>query len=250
MPSLDPPPSLLKITVHAPHGLAYVVYAVFVALYAIVGQRLYTTSGEPYATAMLELDRIEATNQLMTGLDERNLLSLQAGLTKAADLPTFNDTLFDDSKALLKSLRMGLDELTAAVETGEREKLAVALKGAIVLHTDGRPVVDRYHLRSAAKKLQSIANATKATLVEQGKETEAEAMESELAELYGEVKEALVLSRGKEAEEEPEEPPEKKLPSKWLPAFWACFCAFLLCEHGVPRTLERPDATRMQLDET
>ena len=136
MATLAPPPSLTKITVHAPGGLAYAVYVILALLYALVAQKLVNTSGEPYVTAMMQLDRIEATRQLRKGLEERSLLSLQAGLTKAADLQSFNGTLFDEGRGLLRSLRKRLDELTTAVEAGEPRPLAEALSNAIELAHD------------------------------------------------------------------------------------------------------------------
>ena len=225
---LETPPSLLKVTVHAKGGASYFAYAVFVLLSALVGQRLMTTIGEPYATAMQQLDRIEATNYLLKGVEKRNLLSLQTGLTKAAELPTFNETLFDEGRTLLRALRTRLDGLVAAVEKAEVRPLADALTTAIDVAADGRPIVDRYHLKTAAKKLQELEKNSSAALAEAGRSAEEGQLHGDLQGLYGRVKEAITLSRGGEKEELEEEPTEKKLPSQWLPSFWACFCAFLL----------------------
>lgn len=168
----------------------------FALLYALVGQRLVTTVGEPYTTAVLQLDRIDATYQLSKGIDERNLLSLQEGLTKAAELPKFNDTLFDEGKTLLRSLRMRLNALTAAVERGEPRPLADALSAAIeVSDADGRPFVDRYHLRSAAKKLQTLEE--KAVSAGNSNSESGVQLSADLEQLYGRVKEAISLSRGR-----------------------------------------------------
>ena len=230
MPSLDTPPELLRATVHAPRGLSYVVYAVLAVFYAVVGQKMVASIGEPYRTAVAQLDRIEATHQLVEGLEKRSLLQLQDGLTKAADIADFNATLFHDGRALLRALRKRMENLTAAVEAAEVGPLRAALERAIELHADGRPIIDRFHMKSAAKKLQElqkreldVAETAGAAAVAAHGEVAAE-----LSGLYGRVKEALELSRGADEIETVEEPAEKKLPSKHMPSFSACLYAFLL----------------------
>ena len=140
------------------------VYAVLAVLYAVVGRQMLASVGEPYATAMNQQLRIEATLMLSDGLETRNIIQLQGGLTKAAELPTFNETLFADGRSLLGGLRQRMEALTAAVEAAEPEALGQALERSIELHADGRPYVDRYHLRLAAKKLNAIVQALTLTL--------------------------------------------------------------------------------------
>jgi hypothetical protein len=158
---LDPShcPGISKIEALGKGGLSLGVYAVLAVLYAVVGRQMLATVGEPYQTAMNQQVRIEATLMLFDGLETRNIMQLQAGLTKAAELPTFNETLFADGRSLLGGLRQRMEALTAAVEAAEPEALGQALDRSIELHADGRPYVDRYHVRLAAKKLNAIVQA-------------------------------------------------------------------------------------------
>ena len=73
-------------------------------------------------------------------------------------------SLFADGRSLLGGLRQRMEALTAAVEAAEPEALGQALERSIELHADGRPYVDRYHLRLAAKKLNAIVQALTLTL--------------------------------------------------------------------------------------
>ena len=158
---LDPShcPGIARIEALGKGGLSLGVYAVLAVLYAVVGRQMLASVGEPYATAMNQQLRIEATLMLFDGLETRNIIQLQGGLTKAAELPTFNETLFADGRSLLGGLRQRMEALTAAVEAAEPEALGQALERSIELHADGRPYVDRYHLRLAAKKLNAIVQA-------------------------------------------------------------------------------------------
>ena len=99
---LDPShcPGISKIEALGKGGLSLGVYAVLAVLYAVVGRQMLATVGEPYQTAMNQQVRIEATLMLFDGLETRNIMQLQAGLTKAAELPTFNETLFADGRRL------------------------------------------------------------------------------------------------------------------------------------------------------
>ena len=163
---LDPShcPGIARIEALGKGGLSLGVYAVLAVLYAVVGRQMLASVGEPYATAMNQQLRIEATLMLSDGLETRNIIQLQGGLTKAAELPTFNETLFADGRSLLGGLRQRMEALTAAVEAAEPEALGQALERSIELHADGRPYVDRYHLRLAAKKLNAIVQALTLTL--------------------------------------------------------------------------------------
>ncbi len=154
MPRLSHPKGLVSVHVLAPRGISYVVYALLAALHAYTFRWTYTTIGEPHAVAVAQNERITATKALVEGYERRNLIKLQDGVTLAAEIPTFNETLVSDARALLRQLRQRMDSLTAAVQAGEVGPLSAALTQAIELHSDGRPFVDRYHLRTAAKKLQ------------------------------------------------------------------------------------------------
>ena len=44
----------------------------------------------------------------------------------------------------------------AAEAAGKIKPLAAALSAAVEAHTDGRPIVDRFHLRASAKALQEL----------------------------------------------------------------------------------------------
>lgn len=173
------------------------IYAILALLYALVGQQLFATVGQPYAIAVQQINRIEATNQILRGMEDRNLLSLQEGLTKAAELPKFNETLFEEGKKVLRVLRERLDALAAAVEQGEPRALAGALADAIEVLDDGRPIVDRYHLRSAAKKLQEVEKVSIVAFAETGRSADGEQLQADLVALYGRVKDAIALTSGR-----------------------------------------------------
>ena len=225
-------------------GASYGVYAVLAVLYALVGRQLIATVGEPYRTAMAQQDRIEASRLLIEGSDARNLISLQSGLTKAADIPTVNASLFDDSRALLRGLRPRMEALTAAFEVAKPDELATALGGAIELHSDGRPFVDRYHIRQAAKKLQQMvraqdkaaagaddgagAAAAAAASDASASKPEPGPAEAAVTPLFERVTAALELARGSEEEAVVEEEEERKLPHEWMPSFVACLLAFVV----------------------
>ena len=257
---LDPShcPGISKIEALGKGGLSLGVYAVLAVLYAVVGRQMLATVGEPYQTAMNQQVRIEATLMLFDGLETRNIMQLQAGLTKAAELPTFNETLFADGRSLLTGLRGRMEALTAAVEAAEPKALGQALDSSIELHADGRPYVDRYHLRLAAKKLNAIVQAQDAAAMTPKAKAaaaaaaEAAAAAAEAAEASGDeaaavapapvagpvelsflpvfqrVKAALQLGRGSDDEHEAEEQPERKLPSRYLPSFFTCFTFVLV----------------------
>ena len=247
-------PGISKIEALGKGGLSLGVYAVLAVLYAVVGRQMLATVGEPYQTAMNQQVRIEATLMLFDGLETRNIMQLQAGLTKAAELPTFNETLFADGRSLLGGLRQRMEALTAAVEAAEPEALGQALDRSIELHADGRPYVDRYHLRLAAKKLNAIVQAQDAAAATPKAKAKAEAaaeaaaaaaaasgnaaaaaaapepgpVEAGFLPLFERVKAALQLGRGSDDEYEAEEEPERKLPSKYLPSFFTCFTFVLV----------------------
>ena len=217
MPLLANPPSVHRVHVHAPRGISYLVFAVLAVAHALVGQWVFSTVGEPYRQTLMQNERIQATTSLIEGAETRNLLMLQSGLTRAAELPTFNETLFDDAKSLHQQLRKRLDTLKEAVSAGEAGPLADALETAIELHGDGRPIVDRHHLRAAAKRLQEVEKKAK------GKDGGS----SELEPLYARIKAAIELSRDTEETGDSRlEEEEKKLPSQYLPSFWACLALF------------------------
>lgn len=216
MPRLSHPPSLSAVFVHRKGGISYFVFAVLALLHAIVFRWLVSTVGEPYQQTVQQNERIQATAALAEGIDRRSLLSLQSGLTRAADLPTFNETLFEEGKDLHRKLRQRLDALTQAIDAEKPEAISAALSGAIELHTDGRPIVDQYHLRSAAKKLQlGIIENRLATLNLAG-----------ASAMLERVKAAIELSRDLDEASDRHEEDEKKLPSKYLPSFWASLALF------------------------
>ena len=228
MPRLShPPDTIAAVHVHAKTGISYGVFACYALLFAYIGQWMFATIGEPFKIATEQNERIVATNMLVTGADERNLLQLQTGLTRAAELSSFNDTLFEDSKSLHRGLRKRMDQLAAAVSVAEVEPLSKALEFAIELHSDGRPFVDRYHLRTAAKKLQDVARKDGDGGGGGGGGGGASA--SALEKLFGSVKSAIELSRGSEDGPPAEllDEDEKKLPSPYMPSFWACL-AFMV----------------------
>ena len=115
---LQHPPSLAEVHVLAPRGLSYVVLGFIALAHAYAGHWVLSTIGEPYRQTVEQNDRIQATAAIAEGVERRSLLSLQTGLTRASELATFNETLFDDAKALHRTLRKRLDALTAAVEAG------------------------------------------------------------------------------------------------------------------------------------
>ena len=78
-------------------------------------------------------------------------------------------------------------------------------------------MVDRYHLRSGAKKLQELEKKAQVARKPEGKNAAADQLGAELVETYALVKEAL-WSRGRDEMEPDDDEPEKKLPSTWLPA--------------------------------
>ena len=220
MPRLSHAPETINaVHIHAKTGISYGVFAVYAVLFAFISHWMWQTVGEPFRVATEQNDRITATNALLSGAEDRNLLQLQSGLTQAADIASFNETLFDSSKALHRNLRMRMDKLAVAVSKAEFAPLSEALTLAIELHDDGRPFVDRYHLRAAAKKLQEVATA------DEGKAAAVAGMpEAKLNALYVQIKSAIELSRG--SEDGPSkvgtDEDEKKLPSPYLPSFWAC----------------------------
>ena len=239
MPPLDASrcPGIASVKPLSRGGASYGVYAVLAVLYALVGRQLVATVGEPYRTAMAQRDKIEASRLLIDGADARNLIALQGGLTKAADIPTVNASLFDDSRVLLRGLRPRMEALTAAFEVAKPDELATALGGAIELHTDGRPFVDRYHIRQAAKKLLQMVRAQdNATAPAAAAATDAAAAakpepgpaEAAAAPLFERVTAALELARGSEEEAEVEAEEERKLPHAWMPSFVTCLLAFVV----------------------
>lgn len=225
MARLDPPPSLKKVTVHAKGGPAYLILSLFAVLYALAASRLLATAGEPYATAELDNKRIRAISYLQQGFEYRSRRDLQAGLLEAAELPTFNSTLFDECQALLRSLKLKVEALDKAKEAEEVSGLEEALLAAVELHTDGRPVVHS-HARSARDTLRTMEERERRRLVGEGREAEANELEKRLNVTYSRVAEALAMWT--EASEIENEIMETKLPSKWLPSFWVCAGTFLL----------------------
>ena len=227
MPRLTAPSSIKAVHLHAPVGAAYVVFAIIALLHAVVLQWMYSTVGMPYANAVEQNERIQATNSLHMGFSERNLLKLQSGLTRAADLDTFNETLFDDSKSLYRALSKRSDALAKASIGPATRPLAAALDAAIEPHTDGRPYVERKQLKGYLKKLGELSKPKMAAPDAAPEPVDEKEMlsESELSATVEKVKAAIELSRGSEDEVEEEED-EKKLPSKWLPSFWACLAFF------------------------
>ena len=246
MPRLSVPSSISAAHVHAPRGVSYVVFALFAVAHAFVIQWMWQTVGVPFRDASEQNERIQATNSLHLGMEQRNLIQLQSGLTRAAELPTFNDTLFDDAKSLHRLLRKSLESLDNAEAAGQLAPLALALDAAMAPHTDGRPIVDRFHLRTSAKALRELEKKREQQQPAGGKKAAQQQQaptESELAALYERVKAATSTAKGGAREddadgaadatgaaEEPEE--EKKLPSKYLPSFWACL-AFVGCAFGL-----------------
>ena len=227
MPRLTAPSSIKAVHLHAPVGAAYIVFAIIALLHAVVLQWMYSTVGMPYANAVEQNERIQATNSLHMGFSERNLLKLQSGLTRAADLDTFNETLFDDSKSLYRALSKRSEALAKASIGPATRPLAAALDAAIEPHTDGRPYVERKQLKGYLKKLGELSKPKMAAPDAAPEPVDEKEMlsESELSATVEKVKAAIELSRGSEDEVEEEED-EKKLPSKWLPSFWACLAFF------------------------
>jgi hypothetical protein len=220
MPRLATPPTISAVHVLSRHGISYIVFAVLAIAHAGVAQWMWQTVGEPFRAAELQNEQIQVTNALMQGTETRNLLQLQSGLSRAADLDSFNETLFDEAKALHRAMRTRMDALTLAVEKAQVAPLATALRAAIEPHTDGRPFIDRYHLRTAAKKLQAQAQAEAQAEMQAEAKAKAEVSEDDLSSLYAEVRGAIELSRGSENEAPKLEEEEKKLPSRWMPSFW------------------------------
>ena len=220
-PRLAHDSSLKAVSVHAPRGASYVVFALLALMCSLVGRWVVSTVGEPYRQTVEQNERIQATAAVVEGMDERNLLALQRGVERAAECKSFNETLLDEGEDLHRKLSRRINKLTEAVSAGDASALVVALEAAIELHSDGRPIVDRRHLRAAAKKLQEVEKAG-------AKEKAAAAVPEPavLESVYGRVKAAIDLSRDLEDSGERLEEEEKKLPSKWLPSFWAtCRCA-------------------------
>ena len=240
MPRLQHPPGLSAVHVHAPHGVSYVIFAVIAVAHALVAQWMWSTIGVPHQNAVDQNERIQATNALHSGVSERNLLRLQSGLTRASEIDTFNETLFDDAKLLHRTLRKRMDALSTAVEGGAAGTLATALEMAIEPHSDGRPIVDRHHLRTAAKKLHDLVKGVKevkmAPPVEKAKAAkgakstveESALDEPALTATLDKVKAAIERCRGSDTDLPAEalEEDEKKLPSQYLPSFWACLSFF------------------------
>ena len=76
MPRLKHPPEIAAVYVHARGGLSYGVFAVYALLFAYVGQWMWATVGEPFKNATEQNERIVATNMLLSGAEERNVLQL------------------------------------------------------------------------------------------------------------------------------------------------------------------------------
>lgn len=218
MPRLATPPTIQAAHVVSRHGISYIVFAVLAVAHAYCMQWMWQTVGEPFRTVQLQNEQIQVTKALQEGTETRNIVQLQSGLTRAAELAAFNETLFDESKTLHRAMRTRMEALAVAVEKGEVVPLAAALRAAIESHTDGLPFIDRYHLRTAAKKLQAQAQAEAEAAA--ASKAAAAVSEDELAALYAEVRGAIELSRGSENEASAVEEEEKKLPSKWMPSFW------------------------------
>ena len=199
MPSLATPPTLAAAHLHARVGISYLVFAVIAVLHALVAQWMWSTVGVPHRAAAEQNERIQATNELHTGLSERNLLRLQAGLTRAVEIDAFNDTLFDDAKLLHRGLRKRLDALQVAVEGGQAPPLMAALEAAIEPHSDGLPIVDRHHLRTAAKRLHELnKKATERAADAKGAASEGRLDAAAIDALLGRVRGAIDRSRGNE----------------------------------------------------
>ena len=212
MTRLSHPPSLAAVYVHAPRGAFVIVFAVLAVLHAVVGRWVLTTVGEPYRQTVEQNERLQATASIVDGIEDRNLLVLQSGLERAADIVTFNETLFDEGKALHRQLSTRINKLTAAAQAGDTGALVDALELAIEVHSgDGRPIVDRRTLRSAAKKLQELAKAAPQGDAAATAATSIVPEEAVLEGLYGRVKAAIDLSRDLGEAGERVEEDEKKL---------------------------------------
>ena len=149
MPTLATPTnSIAACHVHRKHGVSTAIFAAYGLVISFVAHWMWTTVGEPYRVAVEQNEHIQVTNMLLVGTEERNVLKLQTGLMRGSELATFNESLFDSSKALLRAVRKRKEQLDEAVAGNEAAALVAALDTAIDLHEDGRPFVDRAHLRA------------------------------------------------------------------------------------------------------
>ena len=79
MARLATPPSIRAVHVHGKTGISYLVFALFALAHAYVLQWMWQTVGEPFRVASEQNERITATNALLNGVEDRNLLQLQSG---------------------------------------------------------------------------------------------------------------------------------------------------------------------------
>jgi hypothetical protein len=110
------PPGVRHASAWREGGVARVVYALLALLYAALSHQLLSTVGEPYRTAVAQNARIEAIRLLSRGVRQREVLALQSGLTAAAEIDTFNQTLFQNARALLRDVRKRQEAITAAAD--------------------------------------------------------------------------------------------------------------------------------------
>ena len=105
------PASLARVTVHVPSPTKKMaVFAVLVALYGMVLPWVYSTVGQPYATALRELSAIEATNRngsaVKVKLDKAKSKAHKEVLEAGGVSVTTFDAIEDDEENAFASRRV------------------------------------------------------------------------------------------------------------------------------------------------
>ena len=227
MPRLShPPDTIAAVHVHAKTGISYGVFACYALLFAYIGQWMFATIGEPFKIATEQNERIVATNMLVTGADERNLLQLQTGLTRAAELSSFNDT---PSKIRSRCTVVCASAWTSWLRRSAWPKWSPCPRRSSLPSSCTRRAAVRRSIPPpySREKLQDVARKDGDGGGGGGGGGGASA--SALEKLFGSVKSAIELSRGSEDGPPAEllDEDEKKLPSPYMPSFWACL-AFMV----------------------
>jgi hypothetical protein len=240
MGRLAHPSSLRSATLHAPKGLSFAAYALLAALYALVGQQLYRTSGEPLATAIAHHARIDSATKLDSASERRDLLQLQAALTDCAELLSTDATFaasatagrLDISRQLLRAMRDVTAQLDAAADladSGEASLAVASLTAALdraaapfaaepAGFAEGLPpLLGAPELRRSAGALRLLV--AKLSDADPIARAEAERAAGAAERAAGHAESLLAPDV---------EPLQTKLPPWYMPSFVPCACAVLL----------------------
>ena len=151
------------------------------------------------ATASIAAAAALATATLTATRAATSLTAATLAASASPTNPNPNPNPNPNLLSLLTGLRGRMEALTAAVEAAEPKALGQALDSSIELHADGRPYVDRYHLRLAAKKLNAIVQAQDAAAATPKAKAKAEAAEAAAAVAAVAVTAAIVVEGSRAA---------------------------------------------------